>query len=358
MEIGMDIPNAVELYLAELSLDSNIKSGQTLASNCSAVADMLKKEGIVTNTLTEIYVPSVSNMIAGFRQLCESKMPEKRMRSRIGYHFQQFMLVIDHIRKRFVSDQILLIEMLAFAAFHFGAAPRVSEILFKPLGQQEKQRLAALGRDPNLGKAKGVRSDALAFLYEGKQIVASCHRPPPGAIAVGFFATGKRNTIGVTGLRGFPAAPEEVNKKYCMVKMMLDAARTFSPSPFGYFFDTFPHKACLIKELSSIMKLVALELGLDPKRFNMHCTRVGTISHLQEHGIDAHTQARHLGHASIDSKATYERASFANILGLQKAKYDVNVGNIDELRFVYMPSNGSSSFQSYDDEVQEDEEDL
>lgn len=104
------------------------------------------------------------------------------------------------------------------------------------------------------------------------------------------------------------------------------------------------------------MKEVAFANMLDPKRLTSHCTRIGAIKHMQEHDISVHTQAMHLGHSNVSSKAAYDHAGFGDILGLQQALFDSKVGDMDEMRFVYMPGLPFNSVILVNDDVQEGEQ--
>lgn len=337
MKVGMDVPAAVELYAVHLTMRESIQSGQTVASYCSAVVKMLKDEGIVHDPKAEVYTPRVSNIIAGFSRICEAKKPEKRFCVRICYCFAQYMWVINRIRQKFNNQPAFMCELLGFAAFHWAAAPRIGEMLHAPITAAMASRLQDLGRLLDLERPKGIMTANVAFIYDGgKPPVPSGHHPPAGAIGVAFFALGKKNEVGILGCRGYPAVPAGVDQKYCPVALFNAAVTRFAPEQAGYLFDAWPTKRFLIRDLTSVMKEVAFAHGLDPNRFTPHCSRIGAIKHLQKHGISGHLQALHLGHGSEASKAAYDHSGFDDLLLLQPALFDPTVGNVDELRFVYM----------------------
>lgn len=357
MKLGMDVPTAIERYVESLSMKQSIQSGQTVASYTSAVVDMLKTEGIVLDPKVEVYTPRVTGIISGFGRLCESKKPERRLRVRLCYCFSQFMLVADHIRLKYQTQGALRDELLAFAGFHWGAAPRINEILHAPRSAGMVVKIQSLGRILDIEKEKGILTNNLAFIYPvGKSPIPAGSRPDEGAIGVGFFTLSKRNNTGITGCRGYPAAPVGVASKYCPVKLLHAMVRLHPPQPGGYLFDSFPNKKRLITELGNAMKEVAYANMLDPKRFTPHCTRIGAIKHMQEHGISGHTQAMHLGHSNESSKAAYDHAGFGDILGLREALFDSKVGDMDEMRFVYMPGLPSNSVILVTDDIQEGEQ--
>lgn len=357
MKPGMDVPTAIERYIEFLTMKKSIQSGQTVASYTSAVVDMLKTEGIVHDPKLEVYTPRVTGIISGFGRLCESKKPERRLRVRLCYCFSQFMLVADHIRLKYQAQGALRDELLAFAGFHWGAAPRINEILHTPLSTGVLDKIHSLGRVAEIEKEKGILTNNLAFIYPvGKPPSPAGNKPDCGAIGVGFFTLSKRNNTGITGCRGFPAAPVGVDDKYCPVKLLHTMVRRHSPQPGGYLFDSFPNKKRLIVELGKAMKEVAYANMLDPKRFTPHCTRIGAIKHMQEHGISGHTQAMHLGHSNVSSKAAYDHAGFGDVLGLREALFDSKVGDMDEMRFVYMPGLPFNTVILVNDDAQEGEQ--
>lgn len=208
MKPGMDVPTAIERYVEFLTMMKSIQSGQTVASYTSAVADTLKTEGIVHDPKLEVYTPRVTGIISGFGRLCESKKPERRLRVRLCYCFSQFMLVADHIRLKYQAQGALRDELLAFAGFHWGAAPRINEILHTPLSTGVLDKIHSLGRVAEIEKEKGILTNNLAFIYPvGKPPTPAGSNPDYGAIGVGFFTLSKRNNTGITGCRGIPLHP-------------------------------------------------------------------------------------------------------------------------------------------------------
>jgi hypothetical protein len=269
-----------------------------------------------------------------------------------------FKQVMDVLARMLSSAPARSEQASAFAAVHFGFSCRIGELVHKPVTGARRERLMFLGRNPATEKEKGLRADSLAFIYsKGTPFVHAYNRPGACNLkAIGFFATSKRNQEGKTGARGCPTNPDP---RYCPVVWLQRLVAKYPPSQRDYLFDTWPDKRHLERDLSMAMRRVAIDNGLDPKRFGPHCVRAGTIAAMQAHGSQPRDMAVRLGHSSTSSMSAYDNAGIREVLQLQPIIYDESVAPIDHLQFVYMP--GASNFihiqtQTYSDETQIDEE--
>jgi predicted XRE-type DNA-binding protein len=349
----MDVGYAMEMFVAHVSMKASIKSGQTLASYCSAVVNGLKRRGIVHDPKTEVYTYNVKTAISSFRKECEALQPERRLKVRIAYGYNLFKKVISAIRKVYADQPARAAQSSAYAGLHFGSSARISELMNKKMSEAKKSRLISMNRRLDIERDKGLRSANVGFAYPAKGPVLAHNRPPRGANAVAFFGFSKRNQAGITGVRGFPA--NDAEPEFCPVRMLQEQVAKYPPHHDGFLLNTWPNRATLESDLKWAMKRVAVDNGLDPKRFTPHSTRIGAIMAMQAHGVDERTQALQLGHANFTSKDAYDHSGLTEIRKLASVKYDDKVGPIDEIRFVYMK--GMPNLTEYNDDAVDSEED-
>ena len=300
-------------YLRELSLRAT-----TIDQYLSHVLTTLKEKGLHLRT-SELRSPRSAFMIAGWLSEDRFRLPE-RLKSKIPLSASVLLHVLSLIDTVF-GDTALSRLLAAAFCLGYAAAFRPCEYLTKPSG--------APGRHTLLGSL-------CFFQWAGNPRFFSVTNPalfPPGIPShfVALLDSSKHDPLGHGGPRAIARAPPTAS--FCCLTRLYTYLRFFPPAPTAPLLSG-ANLPLAPPTLSKILRVVAVQDGLDPNRLLPHSLRVGSVCQLE--GLPVESLLRHTGHASPQGLYAYCRSSLQHATMVASLLHDTNRLSLPFLRLTYM----------------------
>ena len=300
-------------YLRELAL-----SGKTIDQYLSHVLTTLKEKGLHLRT-PELRSPRSTFMISGWVKEDRSALPE-RLKAKIPLSAPVLLHVFQLIESLFAQSTLSHLLIAAFS-LGYGAAFRPCEYLTDADGTAGPHTL---------------RGSLCFFQWVGSPQFFSVTDPslfPPGYPShfVALLDSSKHDPLGHGGPRAIARAP--LNTTFCCLSRLFTYLRQYPPLPNAPLLSG-ANLPLAPAALNKVLKVAAVQLGLDPHRLVPHSLRVGSVCQLE--GLPVESLLRHTGHASPKGLYAYCRASLEHATTVAPMLHDVDRLSLPFLRLTYM----------------------
>ena len=300
-------------YLRELAL-----SGRTIDQYLSHVLTTLKEKGLHLRT-PDLRSPRSTFMISGWIKDDRFALPE-RLKAKIPMSAPVLVHVLQFIHSIFNNTTLGLLLSAAFC-LGYGAAFRPCEYLTDASGTPGAHTLTG---------------SLCFFQWVGSPNFSPVTDPtlfPPGYPShfVALLDSSKHDPLGHGGPRAIARAPH--NATFCCLTRLFTYLRQYPPAPHAPLLSG-AKLPLAPAALNKILKVTAVQLGLDPNRLVPHSLRVGSVCQLE--GLPVESLLRHTGHASPKGLYAYCRASLEHATTVAPLLHDTDRLSLAFLRLTYM----------------------
>ena len=300
-------------YLRELSLRAT-----TIDQYLSHVITTLKEKGLHLRT-TDLRSPRSVFMISGWNNEDRFRLPE-RLKSKIPLSASILLHLLSLLDNVF-NDTTLGRLLSAAFCLGYAAAFRPCEYLSTPSG--------AAGRHTLVGSL-------CFFQWAGNPCFFPVTNPgafPPGipSYFVALLDSSKHDPLGHGGPRAIARAPP--SSSFCCLSRIYAYLRFFPPAPSAPLLSG-ANLPLAPPTLAKVLRVVAVQNGLDPLRLLPHSLRVGSVCQLE--GLPVESLLRHTGHASPQGLYAYCRSSLQHATTVAPLLHDTTRLSLPFLRLTYM----------------------
>ena len=300
-------------YLRELAL-----SGRTIDQYLSHVLTTLKEKGLHLRT-PELRSPRSTYMISGWIKDDRFALPE-RLKAKIPMSAPVLQHVLHLIHSIFADTTLANLLKAAFC-LGYGAAFRPCEYLTDAGGHAGPHTL---------------HGSLCFFQWVGCPEFFSVTNPtryPPGVPShfVALLDSSKHDPLGHGGPRAIARAPSSAS--FCCLTNLFTYLTRYPPAPNAPLLSG-ANLPLAPAALNRILKVAAVQLGLDPNRLVPHSLRVGSVCQLE--GLPVESLLRHTGHASPKGLYAYCRASLEHATTVSPLLHDTQRLSLPFLRLTYM----------------------
>ena len=300
-------------YLRELSL-----SGRAINQYLSHVLTTLKEKGLHLRT-PDLRSPRSTFMIAGWIKEDRISLPE-RLKAKIPMSAPVLVHMLHLIRFLFAESTLGQLLCAAFC-LGYGAAFRPCEYLTDANGSAGPHTL---------------QGSHCFFQWVGCPNFFPVTNPtafPPGYPShfVALLDSSKHDPLGHGGPRAIARSP--LGAPFCCLSNLFTYLCRYPPAPSAPLLSGAGLPVAPVA-LNKLLKVAAVQLGLDPHRLVPHSLRVGSVCQLE--GLPVETLLRHTGHTSPKGLYAYCRASLEHATTVAPLLHDTARLTLPFLRLTYM----------------------
>ena len=297
-------------------------SAETVTQYTSHVITTLKQKGLHLHT-EDLRSPRSSLLVHGWRRQDSLNLPQ-RLKVKIPLTASILPHLFTLIIQLFGTTPLAKLLSAAFA-LGYAAAFRPCEYLTDAKGEAGTHTLTG---------------HHCFFQWAGKSTFYPVTLPanyPPGlpVFFVALLDSSKHDILGHGGPRAIAIAPP--GSPFCCLTTIFHYLRQYPPTALAPLLSGagLPLAPAV---MGRVLKLTAVQVGLDPARLVPHSLRVGSVCQLE--GFSDETVMRHTGHRSRQGLYAYCRASLLHAQQVSPALHDVGRLALPYLRLTYMtPAN-------------------